>query len=359
MFCGSARTVGLLKLAALATALLAMSAFAGTMQAVGMALPSWSRGVAMLLPLAPLFTVFWTLGVLGFLATAWRVENAMRFPATGWTWALACALVVSIGGWRLRAAPAPSSLDAYVSYARIGPYAMLMSYVVLAASLASFAMPCLRLRRRLVGAPGPSAPAQPPLVHAFQLHAACLEGKLALAMGLAVLGCCGMLPSVASVQSGHAWERVFVAGDVALDLLGLLAMTRFVRVATGPVWLIASLIVRAPLLVDASHQGWTIDLLFVFAGVVVALVGHAKIARWLGGQVEPFCLRKSRDAYRDATRFLLAALSVLAGTALLLGSKMFFVVIAAPTAIVAVRLLRRHVEAALVALKEAEDGSSM
>jgi hypothetical protein len=235
---------------------------------------------------------------------------------------------------------------------------MLMSYVVLAASLVLFAMPCLRLRRRLVGAPAlPSAPAQPRLVHAFQLHAACLEGKLALALGLAVLGCCGTLPSVAPLQSGHAWERVFVAGDVALDLLGLLAMTRFVRAPTGPRWLTASLIVRAPLLVDASHQAWTSGLLFVFVGAVVALVGHAQTARWLGGQVEPFCLSKSRDAYRDATRFLLAALSVLAGAALLLGSKMFYVVIAAPTAIVAVGLLRQHVEAALAALKEAEDGA--
>jgi hypothetical protein len=367
IFCRGIARLGFVKLAALAATMFLLSAIAGTVQAVGASFPPQSfvlnaipGGVAAAILVS-------MLGSLAFLATAWRVEHAMRTRSTGWAWAFACALVVSLGVWRLPVAPPPSALTDYVSYVRVAPLATLVSYSVIVASTAFLAVPCLLLRRRLATAlPVPPVAASPPPVRILQIHAASLEGKLALAMGVGALGClvlggsalrhgsafCG--PNAVSFEPAYGWERVFFVGDVALDLVVLLAAARFVRETTALQWLIGSLFLRAPLLVDAGHRlSWSAVLVCALPGAVLALVAHLKIGTWLGGRVEPYSHKKTRAAYRDATRFLIGALSVLALTAFWLGSSTFYVVLAAPTVIVAGRVLRRHADAALELLEEA------
>ncbi|MGD0529430.1 MAG: hypothetical protein ABSE49_30110 [Polyangiaceae bacterium] len=356
------------RLARAAAAALATSSLAATIEAVAVMNP-WVAGVLTLRPfLVRAATVVSVFGMPAFLGAAWRVEYSMRSRSTGWTWALAGAAVVSVGAWRLWVPVAPS-IRASVERARAAPLASTVALAVLVAATLLVALPCLRLRRRLATAlpDAPEAPSHPVLA-AFQLHAAALEAKVALAIGLATIGCVGFAGDLlhhpnASCWTGNAsfsmftgWELLLASGDAAIDLLAVLGARRFVREARGAQWLILGLILRTPLLVGSGPRAATMLFVTLASGVVFSLLGHLALAAWLRGQVASQCALRAGTAgsYAHATSWLVAALSVFAVATLFLLGHGYYVVLAGPTAIVAARLLRGHEQESLAILSEAE-----
>lgn len=297
------------------------------------------------------------LGALGFLASAWRVAHVLRARTTGWTWALAGALVVSIASWHLRASAASTSLGTYAYFVRRSPYSLLVSYAVVAASLLALALPCLRLRRRLVGALPEEPPALPGVIQTVQLHAASLEGKLALMIGLAALECASRVPWL---DIRYGWGPLFAFGDAALDVLALVTILRSTRETGAQSWLVGSIMLRLPFLVLAArdYATWPVMLVFALPGDIFALVGHHGFVRRIVAKLEPYCLGRTQAAYREATWAVVVALCGLVAIGFIARSTPSFIVMGGPTAIISVGILRRHVRAALALIAEGEQADS-
>jgi hypothetical protein len=310
--------------------------------ALGTAADAWDSSLPRLVA-----DLCWVLGFLAFLATAWRIEYAVRVRATGAGWALACALVTSLAVSRLRGGLGPSSLDEYVALARARPTTLLFGYGAIVTITGVVAIQCVTLRRRLAGAPEVSdAPRLPLPIRTACLHASALEARLMLAVGLAAFQSAYY---VLWSDVAQMWAGFLAFGDVLLDALALWAMTRLSVRAPGTRLLAAGVLLRVSVML--VPYAWA-RLVFMVAAVL-PLAGHYRFLGWCMGSLEPYCLGKTRDAYRAATVPILAAMLVITAAVgfLRTGS---FVVVAGATAVVGVLLLRRHVQAALDVVQEGE-----
>lgn len=358
LFSRSLQPASLRRLVVVAAALAAPAAILAMLHAVrmvfGVPVPdvTSSQASTSVLALASLAAA------LVFLAAAWRLEHAIGARTTGWAWALAGATVVTICAWRLLAAtPRAATLADYVERIRSDPFAMLSSYLVVTASALCLAIPALRLRRRLATAP-PECPAieRPAPAIAVQLQAAALQAKLALAIGLAALECLRRLPWM---DPYRGFGIVFAAGDVALDLLAVVAMARFARGTVGQRLVVMGILLRLPVVLGARDFGGASAIaLLTVVGAVLALVGHRRFVHRVLERLEPYHLGETPDAYRQATAPVITVLVALAMAGFILRDVGLFVILVAPTAIVGIRVLSRHLRAASALLEKAENAAA-
>ncbi len=354
LFSRSVKRPWLRRLVAISAALATVTAMMGTMQTVRMLfatpvpVPVYSHALGSFMAICPLCA--W----LGFLGAAWQTKQSIGGRATGWTWALAGALVVSIASWRLlTVTPPPATLAAYLDRVRANPTGMVSTYLISGASAFSIALSALRLRRRLATAPRDlPIVAMPAPALAVELHAAVLDAKLALTFGLVALHGVRLL---SDMEPSRSFAAIFAAGDVALDLLAVGAILHAARGTEGHAMVVMGIVLRLPLVLGARDDGGASAIaLFAVMGTALAIVGHLRIVGRLRQSLEPYCLGRTRDAYDTSSAHVVATLTVLAIAGFLLHDRLQFVVVAAPTALVASRKLRRHLKATRAVLAEAE-----
>jgi hypothetical protein len=353
LFARGFRSAWMRWLGLVAAAVFGIGAIAATAAAIERASPGWMHGAH--LRYSTTLSEGAALGILAFLGLARWVEYRLRSRSTGWTWALAGAIVMSVGVWHLLSGPSPESLATARDQLAVDPFTSLAGVAYVTGSSLVIAISCLRLRRMLAAAP-PLLPRSPaPFVGLFQNHAAILEAKLALALVLGTLEC---IRRASLVRSGGL-AIVFSFADIALDVLALAFFVITRRPVKGLNWLTWGVLLRGVLLglvltTRSSGRDWNALTLLP---VVASIIGHRVLARSIVGELETQSLAKSRARYWDATVALVVALFAFSA-AEALSRGVFFVAVVGATVIVSLRLLRQHGRAAVGVLGEADDAAA-
>jgi hypothetical protein len=94
-----------------------------------------------------------------------------------------------------------------------------------------------------------------------------------------------------------------------------------------------------------------------FPGGIVALIGYQRLGGWMSGPLEPYCLGRTSDAYRDATRHVVFALVAFVVAAFVPRSAGLYLGVLGATAIISFRLLSRHVATASIVLHELDEAT--
>jgi len=119
--------------------------------------------------------------------------------------------------------------------------------------------------------------------------------------------------------------------------------------------LMMGVLLRLPMALGERDYGSATPIaLLAVLGACLALVGHRRFVQSILERLEPYCLARTRDTYGDASVQVIASLAVLAVAGFILRDRELFVVVTAPTAIVGIVMLRRHLRTTRAVLEEAE-----